>query len=129
MRILPEQARALLARVDPGRLVEGWPVGLRDGALLALLSVGLSAVEVSALRASSISMARGKALVAVKRHGYNWFIILPPDLGGHLLAWLSERRLWGRPAPVFTSPQGQLSLEGIYTIVKRYRQKRSARPC
>jgi hypothetical protein len=74
-------------------------------------------------------MARGKALVAVKRHGYNWFIILPPDLGGHLLAWLSERRLWGSRVPVFTSPQGPLSLEGIYTIVKRYRQKRSARPC
>jgi site-specific recombinase XerD len=130
MPIRPEQARALLPRVDPGRQrSDGWPVGLRDGALLALLAVGLTSAELATLRASSISMARGKVLVGVKRHSTNWFTILPPDLGGHLLAWLSERRVWATPEPVFTSPQGPLSVEGIYTIVKRYRHKRSARKC
>lgn len=131
MPIRPEQARALLPSVDPGRQrSDGWPVGLRDGALLALLAVGLTSAELSTLRASSVTMARGKVLVRVNRHGSKWFTILPPDLGGHLLAWLSDRRLWATSEPVFTAPQGPLlSVEGIYTIVKRYRRKRSARQC
>ena len=38
--IQPQQARSVLSRVDPARMRSDWPVGLRDGALLALAAAG-----------------------------------------------------------------------------------------
>ncbi|HYG62261.1 MAG TPA: hypothetical protein VEL74_06750 [Thermoanaerobaculia bacterium] len=127
MPIRPEGARAVLARVDPTRLRSGWPVGLRDGALLALVAAGLSAEEICALHASSISMDRGNLLIAVRRHGILWKAVLPTDLGARLLAWLTERRLWADPAPVFTGPKGPLSRVAIHQILYRYRRQKGAR--
>ena len=121
MLLRPEHARALLPRVDPGRMYKGLPVGLRDGALLALLAAGLSVPEISRLCASSVNMARGKVLVAVNRHDIPWCAALPTDLGSRLLAWLTERRLWAAAEPVFTGPQGPLTRMGIYNVLKRYR--------
>ena len=127
MPIRPERARAVLSRVDPTRLRSGWPVGLRDGALLALVAAGLSAEEICGLHASSITMDRGNLLVAVRRHGVTWTAVLPVDLGARLLAWLSERRLWADPTPVFPGPQGKLSPMAIHQILHRYRQRKGAR--
>jgi hypothetical protein len=129
MPIRPERARAVLPRVDPARLRWGWPVGLRDGAVLALIAAGLSAEEISELRASAITMDRGNLLVTVRRYGVTWQAALPPDLGARLLAWLTERRLWADPAPVFTGPQGPgpLSTMGIHQVYHRYRRQRRAR--
>ncbi len=123
MPIKPEQARALLPRVDPARIYAGRPVGLRDGAVLASLAAGLSAEEVLALRASAVSASRGKLWVHLRRHGITWLVLLPPDLGGRLLAWLSDRRLWGTTEPVFTSPEGIGSTAGIYRVLNRYKAK------
>jgi hypothetical protein len=53
MPICPEQVRAVLSQVDPARLRSGWPVGLRDGALLALIAAGLSAEKIAGLHATS----------------------------------------------------------------------------
>jgi integrase len=127
MPIRPERARAVLSRVDPTRLRSGWPVGLRDGALLALVAAGLSAEEICGLHASSITMDRGNLLVAVRRHGVTWTAVLPIDLGARLLAWLTERRLWADPTPVFTGPQGKLSPMAIHQVLHRYRQQKRAR--
>ena len=124
MPIRPERARAVLPRVDPARLRSGWPVGLRDGALLALLAVGLTAREISRLHASALTMSRGKLLVTVHRQGITWYAVLPADLGGRVLAWLTERRLWAEGAPVFTGPRGPLSPKSIHTILNRYRRSR-----
>ena len=53
MRLRPEQAHEVLPLVDPGRVRSGMAVGLRDGALLALIAAGLSAVEIAGLNQAS----------------------------------------------------------------------------
>ncbi|HYN22257.1 MAG TPA: hypothetical protein VE078_14955 [Thermoanaerobaculia bacterium] len=125
-----ERVHEILSHVDPGRMRSGWPVGLRDGAVLALLAAGLTPGEVSRLRASALQMVRGKNLVvAVRRQGVTWYAALPADLGGRVLVWLTECRLWSEPVPVFTGPRGSISPASIYTILKRYRRQRKGRRC
>jgi site-specific recombinase XerD len=123
MPIRPERVRSVLSLVDPARQRSGWPVGLRDGALLSLVAAGLSAEEIAELHASSISMDRGNLLIEIRRHGMTWRVVLPMDLGARLLAWLTERRLWAVPAPVITGPQGPLSPMAIHQVLYRYRQQ------
>jgi hypothetical protein len=120
MRLRPEQAHAVLPQVDPGRLRSGQPVGLRDGALLALVAAGLSAVEIAGLKASAITLAGGRLIVLVRRDRVTWSAILPTDLGARLLAWLSERRLWAVPKPVFEGTQGPLTPIGVRKVLGRY---------
>ena len=130
MRLRPEEAHAALPQVDPGRLRSGQPVGLRDGALLALLAAGLSAVEIASLKASAVSMAAGRLVVSVRRHGVTWSVILSIELGARLLAWLTERRLWAMREPVFRGPQGALTSDAVRKVLDRYtkapRPRRSA---
>lgn len=118
MRLRPEEAYAALPQVDPGRVRSGLPVGLRDGALLALVAAGLSSEEIAALRASEITMARGRLVISLRRPGVTWAVILSASLGVHLLAWLSERRLWAVPEPVF----GPLTSTGVRQVLIRYRK-------
>ena len=125
--ICPEQARAILSWVDPARQRSGCPVGLRDGALVALLAAGFTAREISLLRASAITMNRGKLLVTVHRHGITWYADLPADLGGRLLVWLTERHLWANPAPVFSGHNGPLTPAGIHQVLHRYRRQKRSR--
>jgi site-specific recombinase XerC len=130
MRLRAEQAHAVLPQADPGRLRSGLPVGLRDGALLALVAAGLSAVEIAGLKASAVSMAGGRLVVSVRRQGVTWSAVLPIDLGARLLAWLTERRLWAMPEPVFRGPQGALTSDAVRKVLDRYakapRPRRSA---
>jgi site-specific recombinase XerC len=102
-------------------------VGLRDGALLALLAAGLNAREIAGLQASAITMERGRLLVTVRRHGVDWHAALPTDLGARLLAWLTERRIWGEAVPVFAGRHGRLSPVAVYQITHRYRRERRNR--
>jgi len=127
MPIRPDRARAVLPRVDPTRLRWGLPVGLRDGAILALIAAGLSAEEISELRASAITMSRGNLVITLRRHGVVWHAALPTDLGARLLAWLTERRLWAESTPVFTGFRGPLSTMGIHQVYHRYWRRRKAR--
>jgi hypothetical protein len=115
-----ERAREALPGVDPARLWRGWPVGLRDGALLALLAVGITREELLGLQASAITMERGNLLVHVRRENAAWSVTLPIHLGARLLAWLTERRLWAVDTPVFTTPWSPLSLSAIYKLFQRY---------
>ena len=121
-RIRPEQARALLPQIDPGRVRCGQPLGLRDGALLTLIAAGLSSDEIADLKASAITMAGGRLVVTVRRHGVTWSAILSVDLGSRVLAWLSERRLWAVPEPVFRGQDGPLTPIGIRKVLVRYRR-------
>jgi hypothetical protein len=127
--ICPKRVRAALSQVDPARQRSGWPVGLRDGALLALIAAGLSAEEVAGLQASAITMDRSHSNLQIEvcRHGITWRVVLPMDLGSRLLAWLTERRLWAVPALVITGPQGPLSPVAIHQVIFRYRQQGRAR--
>jgi hypothetical protein len=129
MRFRSEGAHEILLRIDPGRMRLGWPVGLRDGALLALLAAGFTPREISRLRASAVTMVRGRLLVAVHRQGVTWYAALPSDLGGRLVAWLTERRLWAEAVPVFNGPRGLLSPKRIEKILQRYRRQKRARQC
>ena len=126
MRLDPRRARAVLPRVDPARK-RGWPVGLRDGALLGLLAAGLTAEELAALQASAITMDRGTLQVTVHRHGFAWSVALTADVGGHLIAWISERRLWGTAQQVFTGPRGSLTPVGVRKVLIRYCKPAPAR--
>jgi site-specific recombinase XerC len=130
MRLRPEEAHAVLPQVDPGRLRSGLPVGLRDGALLALVAAGLSAVEIAGLKASAVTLAGGRLVVSVRRQGVTWSAVLPIDLGARLLAWLTERRLWAMREPVFRGPQGALTPDAVRKVLERYtkapRRRRSA---
>ncbi|HKH48211.1 MAG TPA: hypothetical protein VKM72_26425 [Thermoanaerobaculia bacterium] len=119
MKLDPRRARAVLPRVDPARK-RGWPVGLRDGALLGLLAAGLTAEELAGLQASAITMDRGTLRVTVHRHGFAWSVALTADVGGHLIAWISERRLWGTAQQVFTGPRGSLTPVGVRKVLIRY---------
>ena len=128
MRIRPRHARAALARVNLARLRAGWPVGLRDGAILALAAAGLTASEISKLRATAITVERGKLLVTVERDDIQWSATLPVDLGGRLLAWLSERRLWGTDEPVFAGRRRRpIATIGVHCVLHRYHGRRRAR--
>jgi len=129
MRLDPEHAYTLLPRIDPGRVRSGSAVGLRDGAVLALVAVGLTAVEIAALRASAITMANRRAVVSVRRHGISWYIVLPDDLGGRLVAWISEAKIWGLPEPLFRGCRGPLTSMGIWKIFDRYRNPQGRQRC
>lgn len=124
MRLDPERAHELLSRVDPGRVRSGTAIGLRDGALLALVAAGLSAVEIAALRASSITLTDGQLVIAVPRHRVTWSAALPTDLGARLLAWLTECRLWAASEPVFRGHRGPLTSVGICKVLERYRKSK-----
>jgi len=125
MHIDPQEALALLPRVDLGRTRSGKAVGLRDGAVLALVAVGLSTIEIAALRASDVTMTHRKVLVLVLRHGVPWFARLPSTLGGRLVVWLSEAELWGCPEPLFRGCRGPLTPMGIWKIYDRYRKPKA----
>jgi site-specific recombinase XerD len=127
MRRHPEQAHELLARVDPARHRWGWPVGLRDGAVLALLAAGITIEELADLQASAVTMERGILQVHVHRKGYKWSVTLPPPVGGRLLAWLTESRLWATAEPVAKGFRGRLTLQAIRQILYRYRERKTPR--
>lgn len=126
MPIKPERARVLLPRVDPGRLYAGRPLGLRDGAIFALLAGGLTIREIASLRASAITMHGGRVNIALERDGA-FYAVLTPDLGGRVLVWLSERRLWGSPESVFAWPRGPLTVQGVHHVLNRYRPRKTRR--
>jgi hypothetical protein len=128
MNLDADQAQALLPQVDPARLYAGCPVGLRDGALLALVAAGFTAVEISGLRASSITMAGGKLQIVVQRRRVLWSATMPVDLGGRVLVWISERRIWGTEEPVFVGVRGPLTPFGIRKILDRHGNHQPSRP-
>ena len=124
MRFRAADAYQLLPRVDPGRLLAGRAVGLRDGALLALIAAGLTSVEISNLQATAIKMIDGQVQVSIQRQGITWCAMLPTALGARLLAWISECRLWGEAEPVFTGRRGgPLTLGGVGRVLRRYRHR------
>jgi site-specific recombinase XerD len=123
MRLRPDRARSALGSIDPSRRRAGWPVGLRDGALVALVAAGLSAVEISRLQASAIHMDGGRVAIDLTRDDIELTMRLPQYLGSRLLAWLRESRLWAESTPVLTGPRGPLTPTGIHNVLSRYRTR------
>ena len=127
MPIEPEEAHRLLPRVDPGRVRSGQAVGLRDGAVLALLAAGLRVAEISALRARNVKMVGGRAVVEIEHEVSTWSRVLPTDMAARVVVWLTEAEIWGRDEPVFRGCRGPLTAMGIFKIVERYRNPKPAR--
>ncbi len=127
MPIEPEEAHRLLPRVDPGRVRSGQAVGLRDGAVLALLAAGLKVTEISALRATNVKMVGGRVMVVGKFEVATWSRVLPTDIAARVVVWLTEAEIWGRDEPVFRGCRGPLTAMGIFKIVERYRKSKPAR--
>lgn len=124
MRFRAAVAYKLLPRVDPGRLLAGRAVGLRDGALLALVAAGLTSVEISTLQATAIALVAGQVQISLQRQGITWYATLPTALGARVFAWLSECRLWGEAEPVFTGRRGgPISLGCVGRVIHRYRHR------
>jgi hypothetical protein len=129
MRSRAADAYQLLPRVDPGRLLAGRAVGLRDGALIALVAAGLTCVEISALQATAIKMIDGQVQISIQRQDIIWSATLPTALGARVLAWISECRLWGEAEPVFTGRRGgPISLGCVDRVIHRYRHHPPAPP-
>jgi site-specific recombinase XerC len=124
-----KDAQTLFSLVDPGRVHAGQAVGLRDGALLALVCAGLTAEEIAGLQASAITTTGGRIYVEVDREGITWLAVLPTDLAARLIAWLSECRLWANPEPVFQGPNGPLTSTAVYQVLDRYRNRKAAKNC
>lgn len=121
MHVTPEKAQKLLLRVDPGQVLEGLAVGLRDGAVLALVAADLTATEIANLRATRVRQIRGHLLVRVTRHEVAWTATLPPHLGARLIAWLLESRLWAEDKPLFLGRRGlPLTRVGVSKVIDRY---------
>jgi hypothetical protein len=95
-------------------------VGLRDGALLALLAAGITREELLVLQASAVTMERGNLVVHLQREDALWSVTLPIHHGGRVLAWLTESRLWAAETPLFTGPRGPLTHFAIYKLFSRY---------
>lgn len=127
MHLDPKQAYTLLDRVDLGRTRSGKAVGLRDGAILALVAAGLSTIQIAALQASDIKVVHQRVIVLLRRGENPVFTQLPRLLGGRLLVWLSDAKLWGCPEPLFRGCRGPLTPMGIWKVLDRYRKPQARR--
>jgi hypothetical protein len=123
MQTSPEQARQLLPRVNPGRVLGGLAVGLRDGAILALVAAGLNGAEIAALHAEAVRSFGGHLFIRTRDRG-PWgaplWAELDTALGSRLLSWLSERRIWATDEAVFAGQRGRLTRTGVCKVVARY---------
>jgi integrase len=121
--IRPSRAREILRGVDPAWRYAGEPIGLRDGALLALLGTGLTCEEIASLRADAIQLEQGRLRIYLERDGVEWSATVRKDIVRRVLDWLTETRRWGTGDRVFTGPQGTLSSFAIYKLLERYTRR------
>jgi integrase len=113
--------------VDPGRMRSDRPLGLRDGAILALVAEGLTIGEIAALKASAIRMAGGRVVIDVPERDGTRAVTFRVDLGARVIAWLNDRQLWDTDAPVFTTYRGSMTSRTVTAILARYRRRKRAR--
>ncbi len=113
------EARALQARE------KGTVGAIRAWALLdTLLSSGLRASEVAALRVEDCLLGYGQASLLVRqgKGGKTREVFIPQELKAHLKAFLAWKRAneedVSDAAPVFTGQRGPLTRNGVWRVVK-----------
>ncbi len=113
------EARGLQARE------KGTVGAVRAWALLdTLLSSGLRASEVAALRVEDCLLGYGQASLLVRsgKGSKTREVFIPHDLKAHLKAFLTWKRTNGEDvsaeAPVFTGQRGPLTRNGVWRVVK-----------
>ncbi len=113
------EARALEAR-EKGTVgaIRGWAL------LDTLLSSGLRASEVAALRVGDCLLGYGQASLVVRqgKGGKTREVFIPQELKAHLKALLAWKRANGEDvsddAPVFVGQRGPLTRNGVWRVVK-----------
>jgi len=114
------------AEADAVRARERGTVGaVRAWALLdTLLSSGLRAAEIAALRVGDCLLGYGQASLVVRQGKGNKQreVFIPQELKGHLKGFLRWRKGQGEDvsddAPVFTGQRGPLTRNGVWRMVK-----------
>jgi integrase/recombinase XerD len=113
------EARALHAKES------GAVTPVRSWALLdTLLSSGLRASEVAALRVGDCLLGYGQASLVVRqgKGGKQREVFIPQELKAHLKAFLAWKKGQGEEvsndAPVFTGQRGPLTRSGVWRVVK-----------
>jgi len=122
--------RRALAGVDPAA-----PLGLRDGALLALAAAGLTPAEIVRLPACAVRyVSRLPNLadllgVQWRLHGAprarcRWhLVVLTRTEAARVLAYLAEAGTWATAAPLFPGPGGgPLSEARVRQILRHYEE-------
>ena len=114
------EALALLSRAGSlPRWGRGRPLSKRTSALLALVAAGLTSVEIAALRGTGFTLVEGRTVITLKRRAAVWSATLPPMLAAPLMAWLTESRLWGEEAHLFSDTRGPLTPAAIRKSLSR----------
>jgi integrase/recombinase XerD len=114
------------AEADAVRARERGAVGaVRAWALLdTLLSSGLRASEVAALRVGDCLLGNGQASLVVRqgKGAKQREVFIPQELKTHLKAFLAWKKSQGddvsHDAPVFTGQRGPLTQNGVWRVVK-----------
>lgn len=122
-------AAEALACVDLGRVRGRLAVGLRDGALLALLARGLTCAETALLLCDQVTLVErtGQARLTTRRPPWRCELLLTPAQSAHLVAWLSDIRGYGEHRPLFFDDAHRpLTRGGVNAILLRYRRQRRA---
>ncbi len=124
-----EWAVDALLTVDLGRVYGSLAVGLRDGALLALLASGLSCADVAALDCDQVTLLAktSQARILARRPPWRCELLLGSQHSAYLVAWLSEIRGYNERRPLFVDEGGQrLTRGGVSAILARYKARRAA---
>jgi hypothetical protein len=119
-------AAEALPGINPGRVRGRLAVGLRDGALLALLARGLTCAEVALLLCDQVTIVErtGQVRLTARRPPWRCELILDPIQSAHMVAWLSEIRGYGEHRPLFCDDaQRPLTRGGVNAILLRYHRR------
>jgi hypothetical protein len=119
-------AAEALPCVDLGRVRGRLAVGLRDGALLALLARGLTCAETALLLCDQVTLVErtGQARLTTRRPPWRCELLLNPVQSAFLVAWLSEIRGYGEPRPLFFDDANRpLTRGGVNAILLRYHRR------
>lgn len=120
--------RAAIDRVDLERAARnGFPLGLRDAAILALVDAGVCGTEMSRLEARAVrylttSSETPEVGVMWRTEGQRHVLVrLDRIQGAYVLEYLRQLAAWGTRRPLIQGIHGTgLTFASIYALLRRY---------
>lgn len=110
--------------IDLCREWGGQAIGLRDGALLALLDAGVTLSEAARLPVSAIRGGGRTLIVEVRRGEWTCSRRLEDAQAARVIAWLAVIGEWGSDLPLFHDRHKRaVSRRGLSQIAERYRRR------
>lgn len=105
--------------IDLGRERGGISLGLRDGALFALLAAGLGFTDIASLKCDAIRQdSSGRLRIRAQKGPWECTLLLGEAESARVLAWIMELRAWGTGLALFGPSRPRLQ-----RIVKRYLER------